>query len=199
MSLDLCERVKIAYKKLKASIYFDKTQLPLRDRIIAYECNGIENQLLQLSEKLSGDDSEWEKFKADLLSGISAFVFPKKLVSFPDDMVILNSESTPICMDKPQYFIDLSVEGHILSVLWVLSIGRILDKDCEDGEFGMYEHSYGNRLKKNLVNEESGDITYGRYVDDIPICLLHRNSPLHLHAAVSTAAGIHIVQKKARR
>jgi hypothetical protein len=30
MELKLSERVKIAYKKLKSSVYLDKTQLPLR-------------------------------------------------------------------------------------------------------------------------------------------------------------------------
>ena len=35
--LELGEYVKIAYKKLKASIYFDKTQLPLRDKVTTFE------------------------------------------------------------------------------------------------------------------------------------------------------------------
>ena len=38
MNLKFSERVKIAYKKLKASVYFDKTQLPLRDQLVTYEC-----------------------------------------------------------------------------------------------------------------------------------------------------------------
>lgn len=37
MNLELADRVKIAHKKLKASIYFDKTQLPLRDQLVTYE------------------------------------------------------------------------------------------------------------------------------------------------------------------
>lgn len=31
------DRLRIAYKKLKATAFFDKTQLPLRDQIVLYE------------------------------------------------------------------------------------------------------------------------------------------------------------------
>ena len=31
------KRVKIAFRKLKAYVYFDKTALPLRDRVVEYE------------------------------------------------------------------------------------------------------------------------------------------------------------------
>ena len=31
------ELVRIAYKKLKANLYFDKTQLPRRDRLVLFE------------------------------------------------------------------------------------------------------------------------------------------------------------------
>lgn len=164
MSLDLADRVKIAYKKLKASIYFDKTQLPLRDQLITYESEGIEHQLKILTEKLTSPECEWSAFADEILNSMSAFVFPKALEPIPEDMVILNSSSTPIRMEKPQFFIDLPVNGHILGVLWVLSVGIILDKNCEDDLDGMYEHSYGNRLKKNLVNPKSGDITYSPYL-----------------------------------
>lgn len=165
INLGIEERVRIAYKKLKASVYFDKTQLPLRDRFGTYEGRGIEEQLQALATKLTGSDGAWEAFQEEVLSTISAFAFPKSLETIPEDMVIVNSDSTPIRMKQPQYFIDLSVEGHILSTLWVLSVGMLLDKNCQEGDAdGMYEHSYGNRLKKNLINENSGDITYSPYL-----------------------------------
>ncbi len=158
--LSLEERIKIAYKKLKASVYFDKTQLPLRDRITTYEDNTINDKLDHMAAILSAPEDEWEAYKSGFIRSVAAFVFPKALAPIPQDMVIFNSDSTPIKLEKPQYFIDLAVEGHILSVLWVLSVGMELDKNCEDDYDGMYEHSYGNRLKKNLINDESEDITY---------------------------------------
>lgn len=164
MNLKFSERVKIAYKKLKASVYFDKTQLPLRDQLVTYEREEIESQLNTLVEKITGSESDWSAFVDEILSAVSAFVFPKALEPIPENMVILNSSSVPIRLEKPQFFIDLPVNGHILGILWVLSVGRMLDKNCEDDTDGMYEHSYGNRLKKKLINSESGDITYSPYL-----------------------------------
>ena len=52
MSLELSERVKIAYKKLKASVYFDKTQLPLRDQLIVYESQDTGSKFNWLRSRL---------------------------------------------------------------------------------------------------------------------------------------------------
>ena len=158
--MDLLERVRIAYKKLKANVYLDKTQLPLRNRIVLFEDDKkADERFRQIEKALSGGDRAWENYQEKLLRSVGAFVCPKKLQPLPKDTVIFNSESTPIQMEKPQFFLDMDVEGHILGVLWVLSVGMALDRDCEGGE-GMYEHSYGNRLKKDLINEKSKDITY---------------------------------------
>lgn len=150
--MDDLERVKIAYKKFKASLYFDKTQLPLRDRVVLFEQDGIEEKLWELCGALM-DGTNWENYEQRILDQIGVLLYPKSLKSIADDTAIFNSDNIPIEMDKPQYFIDLPVEGHILSALWVLSIGMVLDRtQSEDDPNGMYEHSYGNRLRKTLVN-----------------------------------------------
>lgn len=133
---------------MKASVYFDKTQLPLRDKITTFESRSqIEKKLEKIVKMLSGTKAEWAQYQEERLSSVGTFVFPKKLKAIEQNMGILTGESIPIEMDAPQYFIDLDAEGHILSVLWVLSVGIALDPG---GEGGMYEHSYGNRLKKNI-------------------------------------------------
>lgn len=44
------EKVRIAYKKLKANVFFDKTQLPLCDKITIFEDENIEvNNLLGIN------------------------------------------------------------------------------------------------------------------------------------------------------
>lgn len=107
------------------------------------------------------DDTKWEKNEEHILKTIGTFVLPKSLTIISDDTVIFNSDRIPIELDKARYFIDLSVLGHILGTLWVLSIGRELDKSGDlDNRNGMYEHSYGNRLKKTLLSEITNDITY---------------------------------------
>lgn len=153
------DRVRIAYKKLKANLYFDKTQLPLRNKVVAFEDSKLEGKLQELSDALF-KGKEWDEYQKKLLNKVGVLVFPKKLESFDSDTVIFNADSTPIKMEAPQYFIDLPVEGHVLGVLWILYVGEHLDRNT-DGENpkGMYEHSYGNRLRKNLINSQTGDIT----------------------------------------
>lgn len=154
------DRIKAAYKKLKANLYFDKTQLPLRDRVVLFEQEDIDDKLNELKEALI-DGKDWEQYEQQILEQIGVLLYPKKLKPIPEDTAIFNADNIAIEMAAPQFFIDLPVEGHILGVLWILSVGRELDKNSDDkNPNGMYEHSYGNRLKKSLFNEEIGDITY---------------------------------------
>lgn len=156
------ELVRMAYKKFKANLYFDKTQLPLRDKLVLFEDKGIEEQLDALHDALTNEDNQkWENFAQQLLDKIGVLLYPKSLKKIPSDTVIFNTDNMPIEMDKPQYFIDLPIEGHILGVLWILSVGLTLDKiGGNSGSNSMYEHSYGNRLSKMLLGKQQHDITY---------------------------------------
>lgn len=149
------DRLRIAYKKLKATVFFDKTQLPLRDQLVLYEEN-IEEKLSSLEQALFlGID--WDETEKEILDSVGVLVYPKRLKPVDEDMAIFNSDSIAIEMDKPQYFIDLSPEGQLLGVLWILEFGAVLDKNagdsCDEYE-GMYPHSYGNRLRKNLISRD---------------------------------------------
>lgn len=151
----IMERIKIAYKKFKANVYFDKTQLPLRDRIVKFEEKDIDAKLKALHDALVGS-GDWEAYEQEILKEIRVLVYPKKLKSIAQETMIFNADNIPIEMEDAQYFIDLPVVGHILGTLWVLTIGLVLDKEQDT----MYEHSYGNRLRRTLVNPNSGEITY---------------------------------------
>lgn len=154
------ELVRMAYKKFKANLYFDKTQLPLRDRLVLFENEGIEEKLDELFNALIMGEN-WEEYEQRILNQVGVLLYPKSLQGISDDTAIFNADSIPIEMKAPQYFIDLPVEGHILGALWILSIGLELDKNSdENNPNGMYEHSYGNRLRKSLICKESNDITY---------------------------------------
>jgi hypothetical protein len=126
---DLDDRVRIAYKKLKASVYFDKTLLPLRDEIVKFETLDVETKLNELHAMLLGNESKvWDAYVAGILDRIGALVFPKKICDWRIDQeapIIFNTENEPVILEKAQYFIDLPVVGHILGVLWVLSIGCV--------------------------------------------------------------------------
>lgn len=157
MNID-SELLKKAYKKLKSSIYYDRTQLILRDKLVRFEKNldDIDKYFDELAEIIS-DETEREELISNILSSIKYSAFPKGFVK-DEGGLIKNYHSKNIELDKDvQYFIDMRVEGHILGVLWLMLIGYRIDNM-------VYEHSYGNRLRKNLYNEFSNEPTYSPYL-----------------------------------
>ena len=76
-----------------------------------------------------------------------------------EGQIIFNADSEPVRMESAKYFINLPVAGHILGTLWVLIIGACLDGRDDPEHCLMYEHSYGNRLRKNLYHPDSGKVT----------------------------------------
>ena len=133
-----------AYKKLKSSVYFDKTQLILRNAVVEFESEqeNIDNYLLEMYDKIT-DSEKFSKLKDEIINSISVVSFPKKLEN-DDCSIIMNSMPNKNKVKELQHFIDMKVEGHILGVLWIMLIGYKIDKK-------IYEHSYGNRIRKNLI------------------------------------------------
>lgn len=155
---NLSEQLHKAFKKLKASVYFDKTQLVLRDKIVRYEksvnlSKRFKEIALMCEDK---DDTNWQIYVEEILSNINVLVFPKILSVDKENRVILNASSDKIKTDEVKHFIDLDVEGQILGIIWILTIGLMLDNRVS-------EHSYGNRLKKSLEDEKD-QITYSPYL-----------------------------------
>lgn len=152
--IDLLQK---SYKKLKSSVFFDKTQLVLRDKIVENEsCSdefafnstslSIENSIEQLAEWII--KSEWDSIYNSITESIDILSFPKKFNDANTDKTLLsNIQILDTDVTEAQYFIDMNVEGYILGVAWLLIIGYHFDQD-------LYEHSYGNRLRPNLLNED---------------------------------------------
>lgn len=157
------DQLKRAYKKLKASVYYDKTLSILRDKIVKYEAeNGIDEKL----EKLSRDIiNNWSDIEEEQLKFIGVSAFPKKLRNEDESKnenrsnsnIYSNIEAGPAKVDEIQYFINMKVEAYILGVLWVLLFGISIDSE-------MYEHSYGNRLKELFVNEDTENASMSPYL-----------------------------------
>lgn len=149
--------VKKAYKKLKSSVYFDKTQLILRDQIVKFESEttNFDSYLEQLWECFL-DTDKWNTLQEQILGSIRYISYPKKLKQ-EKETIIINSVTNSIEIEDVQYLIEMNVEGHIFGVIWLLLIGWQLDKL-------IYEHSYGNRMRKKLLNEISSDVTFSPYL-----------------------------------
>ena len=112
---------------------------------------------------LSGENETWDAFEANVINKINALVYPKKLNGASENdkeaRIVFNKDNKTVKLERAQYFIDLPIAGHILSVLWVLTVGLKMDNRNEPDSTGMYEHSYGNRLRKTLINPDTGHFT----------------------------------------
>lgn len=149
--MEFTEQIKRAYKKLKANVYYDKTQAVLRNDIVIYEAEGIEkieSKFRELSEMLNSNSERWNDYEQKLLSSIKVLTLPKKLKENCDS-IIINDSNTDIKIEENQYFIQMKIEAHLLGVLWIMYIGKYIDAE-------IYECSYGNRLNEKLISEETG-------------------------------------------
>ena len=103
------EKLRIAYKKLKSSVFFDKTTLPLRDQLVLYESQ-IESKLADLGSALFRGNG-WEETEKRILESIDVLIYPKKIKTIDEDLAIFNSDSMPIELDKPQCFFHLFAQA----------------------------------------------------------------------------------------
>lgn len=141
--------IEDAYRKLKGSVYLDKTVPFLRMRIVEYEREDIDNKIECIYEAVH-DETKWKIFEKSILDSIRVLTFPKMLKSKNDNeaedepIVISNISGTDVVIEKYNNFIDMCVEGHIMGILWILTIGYKMDND-------LYKNCYGNRLNDNLI------------------------------------------------
>lgn len=156
-----------AYKKLKSSVYYDKTNLILRDRIVDFESEfgqGLKKHLHNLWETFSSGGTAWKIKKDIILSEVDVKLLPKKVkkqceqpTGLATPKVITNFVATrTIDVEEIQYLIDIPIEAHILGVLWVFLVGWKLDKELQK--------CYGNRIRKKLYKNSSLTPTYSPYL-----------------------------------
>lgn len=161
-----------AYKKLKASVYYDKTQALLRDNIVMYEkeyefdSKRLNSRFIELNNILTDEIGEsWQKYSQGIIDKFSVRCFPKKMyvkntktAENSNDLVdvIINMRTSNATVSETQSFIDMPVEGQLLGILWVMTIGKVLaGKE--------YKHSYGNKLSKRMM-ESNDDRPFSPYL-----------------------------------
>jgi hypothetical protein len=151
--MELNNDIKKAYKKLKSDTYFNKMLSHIKDNIVEFELkDSIEEVLEEISNLLMGEEKDWEKKEKSILESIKIYRYPKKITCTPSlnsnniiKTIVDSSEKINVKdINDIQFFIDIDIIGHVLGVLWILYVGRDIDKH-------FYEHSYGNRL---LVKEK---------------------------------------------
>ena len=143
------DRVKIAFRKLKSHVYFDKTALPLRDKIVEFEArNNFYDELRNIADVYELFLlSESSPLMSEILSSINVLAFPKKMCSSKQDdnaTISVGSPKEKPIVEEFQHFIDMDVRGHIIGILWIMAFGKRLEDSC----FG---NARGNRLRKSLI------------------------------------------------
>lgn len=145
--------VKRAYKKLKSNVYYDKTALFLRDKIVSFEDSNkdvIEDFIKVLQSEIeSGNGSMLQ----DIINSVGYRKLPKKVTSRNKDnneRFIVNKHNVDDNIDiEYREFIDMDVRGHILGAMWTMMIGAVLDGD-EVATSGLYANRLiHDKLKTN--------------------------------------------------
>lgn len=149
--------IETAYRKLKSYVYYDKTDLRLRERLAKFECSGKFEASLQAVQQVAdkaipASDPRFKRW----LEQIGCRVVPKKLGSartpnLPADesagKFITNVTSAPsIEVENVNYFFDGPIELHLIAVLWLMREGRHLDEK-------FLPECCGSRLSSKLHEE----------------------------------------------
>ena len=154
MILDLHDRVKVAYKKLKQMVHFDKHPLTLRRRLAEFECDGDFEERLKIVVKVAESKAPHETIEFKIwLEDIRFDVIPKSVEGpskLPDAQgsFVSNVTSAPEHrVAKVNYMFDGPVELHLLSVLWLMIEGPEYDHTLSG-------HCSGSRLHQFVGNDE---------------------------------------------
>lgn len=150
--------IEVAYRKLKSLVYYDKTDLRLRQRLAEFEGDtNFNEKLSKVKNILNSDDSVQDRLFKRWLNQISFRVVPKsfdtadyinKSNSAKDGTFISNVTSAELCrVDRVNYFFDGPIELHLIAVLWIMFEGRFLDSQ-------LGEECYGARLEDKLSNSD---------------------------------------------
>ncbi|EDM44957.1 hypothetical protein SCB49_02514 [unidentified eubacterium SCB49] len=125
------KQIDIAYRKLKSYVYYDNFSLLLRQQLAHFESgDDFDGRLDALSKALSNPAKNKKYFK-NLLSSIDYYTAPKKFspIRSEKQLVISNNfTASNYKLSKVNYFIQASVEIHLISILWILYEGYSLHK-----------------------------------------------------------------------
>ncbi|MBK6978374.1 MAG: RNA-directed DNA polymerase [Cytophagaceae bacterium] len=163
------EKIKEAYYKLKAFVYYDSSDLFLRNKLALFEC-GIEGDSFdkssiqnlssftineKLNEKLNElafeilNHHDQNFIHEKYLDRIKVFYLPKKFDkgSASDNFLTNKRISKSYHLNKVTVFADFPIELHLIGILWLMEFGYKLDRKLDDS-------CVGNRLILNKDKEK---------------------------------------------
>lgn len=151
--------IEEAFLKLSSYIYFEKQNLHLREQLAVF-INENRDWKGYLSTIL-GDIQDVEQFMNKFKNKIDLIVLPKTVQKddkcFSHEQVSGNFYTNqiylqPASIEKLSIFINLPIELHVLTVLWIMKYGTYLDQELST-------HCLGNRLhldkNKNVIRSRT--------------------------------------------
>lgn len=174
------QEVRSAYNRLKSHIYYDTGDLFIRRRLAEFETNlsaehdifsvnkeylrkdklsifsgfglskTLDEKFEKIADALNGNDGEF--FNA-FLKKITVRYLPKTFEQekLPLNFISNRRERQKYNIERASAFIDIPIELHLVTVLWIMKYGKELDSQLSDD-------AYGNRL---LLNKERNDLIKG--------------------------------------
>lgn len=141
LKIELSE-IQNAYKKLKHYVYYDNSNLFLREQLAAFESTDFEHKFEELQVAL--DDiinKNHESIKSlnvyinNLLKQMDYWSLPKSYKKDKEskDSLLSNVVSNEkIEVEREIQFVNAPIEIHIITVLWIMREGYVLQKGQED-------------------------------------------------------------------
>lgn len=144
----ICQDIYEAYKKLKSYFYYDNTSLFIRKQIAdfeenlikePFECNDEEfsnrfkDKVKGLINALNSEDpvKELEQY----IKQISYKLIPKNVKKESYDFITNKSFSNEIIISKSNFLIDAPIEIHIVSVLWLMFVGKYFNSEISKNNY----------------------------------------------------------------
>jgi len=147
--------IKEAFRKLQSSIYYENNNLSLRYELAQFIVGddiSIDDKLGAIKKRIDLGDNFVEE-----LDKIGLQYYPKKISShsedkFPSNFITNNFITNKINIKRYALFCEMSIELHLIAVLWVMKYGYLLDKNLD-------ECCMGNRL---ILDEQKDEIVNGK-------------------------------------
>lgn len=160
------QELKEAYIKLKSHVYYDTSELFIRRKLAIFETGletknypfhsplpkvSLDNQFDEIAQKINDYQ---HKGIEDLFGKINLLFLPKKFLKNSDGDNFLTNKRVyeEYKIDKVNVFADISVEFHLISILWIMKHGCKLDAKLDSS-------CLGNRL---ILNKSTDKVIKGR-------------------------------------
>jgi len=159
-------QIQEAYSKLKAHIYYDNFNLFLRKQLCDFEAN---NEDLSLNFNKLADDINYflntGLLNASLyqkIEEISYSIIPKSFKQQVSEAtnLISNKDSNNYKIDKITQLFKGPIELHIISTLWIITNGEMLERKIGKDNYGY--HLPVNKLSRKVGTEK---LLFTKYFD----------------------------------